>query len=393
MPIFLIPILILIGIFAVSAGGDILKNINIPFPSFQTAPKERTEKPAPTPSSRPVPRPSTTKKISSTSTISAPFVLETIITKGPKEGAQINDTNVVTFEFEGSVVPQDTKGRITFETKIEGLDSDWKATSSRQRKITLPAGQNEYTFLVRAKIGKIVDTTPAQSVINLSVSPFFGKVKISTTRAASNSSNSLIKLTTSLGQEQKVTITGWKIQGKGGSFTIPIGIGRIPSALNIVPSTNIIIKRSDTILLTGDQSPFGTGKNFNFRPNACMGYLKAYYTFSLSVPSSCSSAKPQIEEITFLSESCQEFILRKINFSSCMLPDYSQNIAVSVDSTCVTYLADNFSYNACYQEHSKDSNFFRKEWHIYMNTNFIRSLHDVVVLTDKNGLLVDKKVY
>ena len=390
MAIFLIPILIIIGIFAVSAGGDVLKNIDISFPSFQSATKERTEKPAPQVVS---PQPSATKRIPSTSTISAPFVLDTVITKGPGAGTQISGTNRVTFEFEGSVAPQDTTGRITFETKVEGVDSDWKSTSSRQRTITFPVGQNEYTFLVRAKIGKIVDTTPAQSSFNLAVSPFFGKVKISTTKAAGSSSNSLIKLTTSLDQEQEITITGWKIQGKGGSFTIPLGIGRISSSLNIIPNTNIVVKRSDTILLTGDQSPFGIGKNFNFRPNACMGYLKAYYTFPLSISSSCSNAKPQIEEITFLKESCQEFILKKINFSSCDVPDYSQNIAVSIDSTCVTYLADNFNYNSCYQKHFRESNFQKNEWHIYMNTNFIRKLHDVIELTDQNGLLVDKKVY
>lgn len=390
MAIFLIPILIIIGIFAVSAGGDVLKNIDIPFPSFQSATKERTEKPTPTFVS---PQPSATKKVPSTSKISAPFVLDTVITNGPTKDTEISDTNIVTFEFEGSVTPQDTTGRITFETKIEGIDSDWKSTSSRQRTITFPAGQREYIFLVRAKIGKIVDTTPAQSLFNLAVSPFFGKVKISTTKAAGTSSNSLIKLTTKLAQEEQVTITGWRVQGKGGSFTIPIGIGRISSAVNIIPNTNIVIKRSDTILLTGDQSPFGIGKNFNFRPNVCMGYLKAYYTFSLPTSSSCPNAKPQVEEITFLKESCQEFILKKINFSSCEVPDYSQNIAVSIDSTCVTYLADNFNYNACYQEHSQESNFQKNEWHIYMNTNFIRKLHDVIELTDQNGLLVDKKVY
>ena len=123
-----------------------------------------------------------------------------------------------------------------------------------------------------------------------------------------------------------------------------------------------------------------------------MGYLKAYYTFPLSI-SSCPNDKPSVEEITFLSESCQEFILRKINFSSCQIPDYSQNIVISTDGECVSYITGNLSYNACYQKHSKESNFLKNVWHIYMNTDFVRQLHDVIELIDQNGLLVDKKVY
>ncbi|MDA1337544.1 MAG: hypothetical protein O3C23_02150 [bacterium] len=392
MPIFLIPILILIGIFAVSAGGDIFKGIDIPIPSLQLFPtksalqeKKKTASPSPLPSA--------VKKTPTPSVISAPFVLDTIITQAPEHNAQISDTNVITFEFEGSVHPSDTKGTITFETKIDGIDSDWKATSSRQRKVTLPAGQEGYVFSVRAKLGTVVDVTPAKSAFSLALSPFFGKVKISSVQAATSSKNSLIKLTTSLDTDEKATITGWKIQGQAGSFVIPLGIENIRSTLNIIPNDNIVIKKSDTILLTGDQSPFGVGKNYNFRPNTCIGYLKAYYTFPLSVTSSCPNTKPEIDEITGFSEPCQEFILKKINYSSCNVPDYSQNVAVSTDAECVSYISNTFNYNACYQEHSQDVNFLKNEWHVYMNTNFIRSLHDAIELTDQNGLLVDKKVY
>ena len=388
MPFFLIPILILIGIFAVSAGGNILKNIDIPLPKLQLFAEKSTKTTTPTPQAA-SPRPSTISQ--APSKVSATFILDTIITKGPAKDIKISETNVVTFEFEGSVNPADTAGRITFETKVEGVDLNWKTTSSRQRKITLPPGPKEYTFLVRSKLGKEVDSTPAQQSFNIAVSPYFGKIKISSVRAAGTSSSSLIKLTTTLSQEEKIIITGWKIQGKGGSFQIPQGIENISSTLSIIPRDNIVIKRSDTILLSGEQSPFGVGRNF--RPNSCMGYLKAFYSFPVSISSSCPNAKPKVEEITFLSESCQEFILRKINFSSCTVPDYSQNIAISTDGACVSYITENLNYNACYQKHSQESNFLKKEWHIYMNTNFVRKLHDTIELTDQNGLFVDKKVY
>ena len=243
MPIFLIPILILIGVFVFSAGGDILKNIDISLTNLQLFPEKSAEKQAPKTAS---PRPSTIKQAPlKTSPL---FVLNTVITKGPAEDAKISDTNIVTFEFEGTVNPQDTTGRITFETKVEGIDLNWKTTSSRQRKITLPAGPKEYTFLVRSKLSGVKDSTPAQRTFTINISPYFGKINISTTKAASKSSRSLIKLTTKLDREENINLTGWRIQGKGGSFQIPQGIENIYSVLNITPRDNIVVKRAEALL-------------------------------------------------------------------------------------------------------------------------------------------------
>jgi len=213
MPIFLIPILILIGIFAFTAGGDFIKNIDLPFVDFRLFPEKSAEKAPPKAAS---PRPSTISQ--APSGLSPPFVLNTVITKGPTEDTEISDTNVVTFEFEGFVDPADTTGRITFETKIEGVDPDWKATSSRQRKITLPTGQHEYVFLVRAKLGKEVDPTPAQQGFNIAVSPFFGKVDILSARATTQSTPSRITLKPKLGSEETIDLTSSKLQGRNGSF-------------------------------------------------------------------------------------------------------------------------------------------------------------------------------
>jgi hypothetical protein len=383
MPLFLIPFLIIIGIFAFGARDAIFSAIKLAVPNLGLSTERSVQQP---------PARQSTLQQAPSQTLS-PFSLETVITQGPAENMKINDGNEVTFEFEGFVSPKDTTGSITFETKVEGVDSDWRTTSSRQRTITLSPGPKQYTFLVRSKLNDQADPTPAARTFFINTSPYFGKVKISSVKPADKSSSSLITLTTQLTQEENLTITGWRIQGQGGSFIVPRGIENISSILYIAPNTNIVAKRSDTILLSGAQSPFGFGAGNNFRPNSCMGYLKAYYTFSLSIPSSCPNDKPKVQQISFLSEACQEFILNDISFSSCKIPNYSQNSAVSTDAACVSYITENLNYNGCYQRHSKESNFLKNEWHIYMNTNFVRQLHDSIELTDQNGLFVDRKIY
>jgi hypothetical protein len=388
MPIFLIPILIIIGIFAVSAGGDILKNIDIPFLSFQFAPKERTEKPAPTIVS---PQPSATKRVPSTSTISASFLLDTIITKGPTKDTEITDTNIVTFEFEGSVTPKDTTGRITFETKINGIDSDWKTTSSKQRTMTLPTQQSEYIFLVRAKLDNIVDTTPAQSTFKLAVSPFFGKVDIASARESSSNRSSQITLRPKINAGETLDITGWKIVGRNGSFTIPLGIEQFEPGLRDTPINPIILTKADTVKLSSEKSPFGLKRNF--RPNICMGYLKDSYDFDLSFSASCSFQKPLASELLYLPGQCADFILKRINFSSCRVPEYPDSITIleEVTGECADYLEENFTYHACFENNKDESNFTKNEWHIYMNTDFIDPRYDLLKLYDTNGLLIDQR--
>ncbi|MCH7828310.1 hypothetical protein IH982_00360 [Patescibacteria group bacterium] len=384
MPIFLIPILILIGIFAFSAGGDILKNIDIPLPSLQLFSQKSVEKVTPKAAT---PRPSTIRQAPLKTSL--PFVLNTVITKGPTEDTKISDTNVVTFEFEGSVNPTDTAGRITFETKIEGVDPDWKATSSRQRKITLPGGPAEYTFLVRAKLKNEVDTTPATRAFRVNVSPSFGKITIGSFRRATSSSPFMFTLSSHLKSGETLSISNWTLKSNTGSFSIGFGAERI-SPVGTAFQKRIVLNRGDKVLVSGAASPFGAGGNF--RPNICFGWLAQYYSFPLSVPSSCPD-RPSLQDVSFLTPACQDFILKEVNFSRCEVPSYSQNAAVAANAPCITYINDNLNYGACVTKHSGDSNFLKNEWQVFANRSFGHPTHDTIQLLDENGLFVDRKVY
>ncbi len=66
--------------------------------------------------------------------------INTYITAGPSEGEIIEGTDRITFEFEAKIFPEETKERIYFETKIEGIDDDWKKTYSQERIVKFPPG-------------------------------------------------------------------------------------------------------------------------------------------------------------------------------------------------------------------------------------------------------------
>jgi len=359
-------------------------------PSVETPPAGQAETPKtetpqtatpkavsqPTSTSKPVATPSQPKPTTT------PSLIDTYITSGPKEGELINETTQVEFEFKAQILSPNIQGQITFETKLEGFDNQWISTYSNKRMFFLPPGPKEYTFLVRAKVGNIIDQTPATRTFKINTSPYFGKVRIVSVQPRSSTSSSLITLSTSLQQGEKIKLTGWQLKGKGGSFLIIKGVEKYHPIYTTFPDEIIYIEMGDVIYLSGASNPLG--EELNFRPNKCFGYL-SYKYFPISVPQSCP--KPTQEEISFLDPCCQEFI-RKTNL--CEPIDYT----LSFDRDCKAYLKKNFNYNGCFENYSEDEDFTLNQWHIYLNRDIVITDNcDTLYLLDRDGRLVDKYTY
>jgi len=311
-------------------------------------------------------------------------LINTFIIAGPEEGEIIEDTNMVTFEFEAKFPSKENEGWVSFETKIEGLDNNWERTSSPKRTITFPLCPKEYTFLVRAKTSNSTDPTPAKRTFKVNLSPYFRKVKISSVRTPYSSYPSVITLKVYLNKEEEINITGWKIKGRRGESTIPQAIERYFLGF---PGKDIIIEKDNTIYLSGGSSPLGG--NRNFRLNKCLGYLAKPDNSSLSIPKSCP--RPKEEEISHLRPCCREFIRR---IRGCEVPDYSNNPRIYEDSRCVSYLKENFNYEGCFMNYSRDEDFLQNSWYIYLKSDIATSDYcDTIYLQDQNGLFVDKYSY
>lgn len=354
---------------------EISQSVEVPFEEKEEIPESIIQT---TPISEPAIKLVTTKPS---------ILMDTYIVSGPKEGEVIEETTKVTFGFDAKVFPKEIENQLAFETKIEQLNEDWILTIKRERTIILPSGPKAYTFLVRAKIQNSVDITPARRTFIINASPHFGKVKISNVEIENRYYPSLVTLSTQLGQGEKISITGWSIKGKKGAFTIPQGIEKYYPGYYSIPSENIIIQQNDTIYLSGSSSPLG--RNGNFRPNKCMGYLANYQEFP--IPLSLICPRPTGEEISHLDPCCKDFILR---MGTCAIPDYSNNYRVSQDLECTSYLNNYFNYASCFYQHSRDENFLENSWHIYLNSNFLVTNDcDTLYLRDQNGFFVDKFSY
>jgi len=218
--------------------------------------------------------------------------------------------------------------------------------------------------------------------VTVDISPYYGKVKISSIQKETKNRPSLIKLRVNIHPGDKINLTGWKIKTRKEEITIPKGIEKYKSYA--VPS-DIIVEESLYVYLIGDSNPLGINKNF--RVNKCFGYLKDY-SFYPSCYSSCP--RPKLEDVSHLNPYCQEYILR---LPRCEVPDYSGDTKIMFDMECRNYINKKFNYRSCFKDFSKDEDFLKNYWYIYRDTDMIEPLHDTIYLYDHNGLLVDKYIY
>ncbi|MFH1894616.1 MAG: hypothetical protein ABH813_01815 [Patescibacteria group bacterium] len=310
------------------------------------------------------------------------FLIDTFITSGPKDGQAISTTSKIVFKFNGITTPAQ-EGKISYETKIIGLDSKWQSVNSNERTVEFPAGNRGYTFLVRSKVGGFYDLTPAETTFSVKNSPDLGKIKISGVYI-----NSII-LSPNLASGQSIDITGWKIAGKDNTFVIPLGIEMYLGTS--VSFGDIFAEQGEQIYIQGTSTP-PYPLNKAFKPNKCFGYLPA---FSRGNPLfSYSKICPSIDrnDICDFNKTCQNVILQLRN---CNLPGTSQLFAIKDDQDCQNYVNNyiykNLNYSGCLANYSKDQNFLTNRWYIFSGFDIsCKSGKNIIYLFDKDGLLVDK---
>ncbi|MFH1714352.1 MAG: hypothetical protein ABH831_02055 [Candidatus Nealsonbacteria bacterium] len=336
--------------------------------------------------------PKSQPKQQETATIDPNFPLNTYIKYGPFKDDVATNTNVFVFEYDVVVSESVDINDVYFETKVDGIDSNWKRTSQKKRGVKFPGGVKDYTFSVRAKTKSMTEPSPANRTITISISPYFDKLEIDDIdEPGVKAIPSLIEIDTSLASGEKVNITGWKIEGSLGSLTIQKGIEKY--AIGSQTAEDVYLLKGDTLFISSETSPFGSVKS-SFKTNKCMGYLNNSYDFAVPVKENCP--KETSSSISnFLSENCTAYVL---SLKTCEESTYQGLVKYDLlsDEYCKGYLNSKFNYQGCLASHSKDSDFLGKEWHIYTSRTereIMKATHDTVYLKDQNGLFVDKFCY
>lgn len=186
--------------------------------------------------------------------------------------------------------------------------------------------------------------------------------------------------------EERVDVTGWRIQSTRSS-------GLIPRAFNIseidaVEQDIFLPPGGEVVVVTGmpDYSP-------NFRENACTAYLNETKSFTPSLSNSC------------IDESRNRSVLLNLGFSGACI-DAIQSIpsctmargsfpASVYGADCVDYMVEHLSYVGCVADYRDRKDFLKNTWHVSLKRSqkLYDSRHDRVKLYDQNDLLVDEFEY
>lgn len=310
---------------------------------------------------------------------------ETFIIDGPAEGENL-DSSEITFKFSGTN-PLGNKEDLTFETFLRGYDTKWHRQYSDSETYKDLEGDKKYTFYVRAKNEQgYYDLSPAWRNFQVGVSPNYGKVTIrKVSYEEDNFTNDYLVLRNN--ENERINITGWYLTNKKNEkMLIPQAAEELTYPYTGSRKTDINLDYRDEVIVSAGKSP----KQVNFRTNVCTGYLDNYLEFYPSLDKSC----PYIEETKYsgFKRTCRDFIDR---LDRCEMPDYSNNYDVSANSECTDFLNNNFSYDACYNQHSREIGFFEDEWRIFLGKTFdlFDNYEDEIVLRDKNGYIVDEYQY
>lgn len=189
-----------------------------------------------------------------------------------------------------------------------------------------------------------------------------------------------ILLAADLWREQAVNITGWTIRTEHGDFRIPKA--QLVYEFGGQPQ-DIILKSGGAVKIYSGRGPKG-----NFRLNKCTGYLEDAAPFTPSLPQSC----PYISysEVQNYSRPCQNYLL---SLRACQHPLAFPPV-LPEDTACFEFLRK-LNYSGCVAEHRNDEDFLDNEWRVWADNqiDFLNSSHDQVQLLNKEGKLVDERIY
>jgi len=239
---------------------------------------------------------------------------------------------------------------------------------------------------------KTKQKAPTERTSTTEKSPYFGKVRISQVISETSQHPSLITLETNYYiREEKINITGWYLEAKEGTITVPQTLEKYDPAIEVKEGKSLnyedlFLERGGRVEIANDEPPKSTLESF--RLNKCFGYLNNYYDFTLQIPQNCP--KPKREEVLDLKPCCQSYVYY---INRCEIPKYWQESVIHRDSECTSLITDYFNYPGCLERYSEDNDFFENEWHIYTSKNILGKGLDILYLRDQNGFIVDEYSY
>lgn len=235
--------------------------------------------------------------------------------------------------------------------------------------------------LTRGEANKISDilseNIPVFVPINRSAtSTLWGKITIRGKNISDKAESEYITIENTSTTSEKISITGFKIVTSAGEqFTIPKG-HNLPG-ISEVPKDDVVLNPYEGAkIIAGRQE-----RRLDFRQNICEGYLDQNSNFGGQLSRSCP--RPQITASQNLPDHCIRVFestqtCRTVDTSKIQVPE------------CISFSEANYNYQACIRNYRTRSDFFGRNWLIWMQrpNTFLKKIHDKLTLYDREGKIV-----
>jgi|GEM_PF-5364554 len=216
------------------------------------------------------------------------------------------------------------------------------------------------------------------------LSASFRKVRIASVSAVDpngyNAANnaSVIRIRENVSGKDVVNLTGMRLKTNADAFLIP----RAAKFYKTTGSglADVSLGNGQDAYIIGSSSPV----NANFMGNACNGYLNAAYDFVPDLSGGCQV--PPKREIETFSGACQDYILSTAG--SCKAGNPNDSRIPAGDGACRSYVAG-FTYDGCVERRQGEEKFLNGSWNVFAGRSIVDPRHDLVLLLDGGGKLVD----
>lgn len=253
-----------------------------------------------------------------------------------------------------------------------------------QVKVTVGSGSGTNTGAANTK----------QDAGNQTISEFENKVSIKNSSSGPKKTSvgeEYITLTASNKNEEKISITGWKLESiisknqasiGGATEIFRSGIVNVELPLKLAPGESVIIA-------TG-RSPIGA----SFKINKCSGYQEQFQDFFPQLSKKCPDASDEFDDIVsnipITDNVCENFV-DKINRCEMVV----DALPLGTSNQCSEFLSTTINYTGCVKKHRGDLDFFTKEWRVFLDrsTELWRLKRETIRLIDNAGKVVDTYTY
>ena len=273
-----------------------------------------------------------------------------------------------------------------------GLAIIWAYTGGPQRPssksgpfLERPLEKEQQALLRETKsISSGGEKTPQEEISTESAYKYKALIESIYGAKSSDPQKEYIKIRASLQNDEALPISRWSLEGRKG-LRVKLGKGSyLPYSGRINPQREIVLYPGETAYIITGRSPIGT----SFKLNKCTGYFSQFQDFFPSLPKECP--RPKDEPLPKnLDDKCLDYIER---LPRCEIP---LNLPYGLSSECTEYITENINYQSCVASHKGDSDFYKKEWRIYLGREeeLWKNKRETIILYDEKGKIVDWKSY